>query len=73
MLSKIAFEALSGTISDLDSSRKEPEIIINPDAETERGIRVAFVKEQLTVTGEDTPMAMLLLSVMGRSLSSSER
>lgn len=32
---------------------------------TERGIRVAFVKEQLTFTGEDTPMATLLLSVMG--------
>lgn len=32
---------------------------------TERGIRVEFVKEQLTFTGEDTPMATLLLSVMG--------
>src|SRR4051794_9600326 len=32
---------------------------------TERGIRIAFVKEQLTFTGEDSPMATLLLSVMG--------
>ena len=32
---------------------------------TERGGQVAFVKEQLTFTGEDAPMATLLLSVMG--------
>lgn len=30
-----------------------------------RGVRVQFVKEQLTFTGEDTAMATLLLSVMG--------
>jgi DNA invertase Pin-like site-specific DNA recombinase len=28
-------------------------------------VRIAFVKEQLTFTGEDSPMASLLLSVMG--------
>ena len=32
---------------------------------TARGVRVQFVKEQLTFTGEDTAMATLLLSVMG--------
>lgn len=32
---------------------------------TERGVRVEFVKEGLTFTGEDSPMATLLLSVMG--------
>jgi DNA invertase Pin-like site-specific DNA recombinase len=32
---------------------------------TGRGIRVAFVKEGLTFTGEDAPMATLLLSVLG--------
>jgi len=32
---------------------------------TARGIRVEFVKEGLTFTGEDAPMATLLLSVMG--------
>jgi DNA invertase Pin-like site-specific DNA recombinase len=32
---------------------------------TARGVRVEFVKEGLIVTGEDTPMATLLLSVMG--------
>jgi len=32
---------------------------------TGRGVRVRFVKEQLTFTGEDTAMATLLLSVMG--------
>lgn len=32
---------------------------------TAKGVRVEFVKEQLTFTGEDSPMANLLLSVMG--------
>jgi len=32
---------------------------------TGEGVRVEFVKEQLTFTGEDSPMANLLLSVMG--------
>lgn len=32
---------------------------------TGRGVRVQFVKEQLTFTGEDTALATLLLSVMG--------
>ena len=32
---------------------------------TGRGVRVQFVKEQLTFTGDDTAMANLLLSVMG--------
>ena len=32
---------------------------------TARGVRVEFVKEGLTFTGEDTPMATFMLSVMG--------
>lgn len=32
---------------------------------TKRGICVEFVKERLTFTGDDTPMATLMLSVMG--------
>lgn len=32
---------------------------------TRRGIGIIFVKENLTFTGEDSPMANLLLSVMG--------
>ena len=32
---------------------------------TARGVRVQFIKEQLTFTGDDTAMATLLLSVMG--------
>ena len=32
---------------------------------TQRGVHVHFVKEKLTFTGEDSPMANLLLSVMG--------
>ncbi|MDQ0864817.1 DNA invertase Pin-like site-specific DNA recombinase [Arthrobacter globiformis] len=32
---------------------------------TRKGVRVEFVKESLVFTGEDSPMANLLLSVMG--------
>jgi DNA invertase Pin-like site-specific DNA recombinase len=32
---------------------------------TQRGVRIEFVKESLSFTGEDSPMANLLLSVMG--------
>lgn len=32
---------------------------------TKRGVCVQFIKESLTFTGEDSPMANLLLSVMG--------
>ena len=32
---------------------------------TERGIRIEFIKEHLMFTGEDSPMANLMLSVMG--------
>jgi DNA invertase Pin-like site-specific DNA recombinase len=32
---------------------------------TQRGVRIEFVKECLTFTGEDSPMANLMLSVMG--------
>src|SRR5258707_7892053 len=31
----------------------------------ERGVHIVFVKENLTFTGEDSPMSNLLLSVMG--------
>jgi DNA invertase Pin-like site-specific DNA recombinase len=33
--------------------------------QTKDGIRIEFIKESLTFTGEDSPMATLLLSVMG--------
>jgi DNA invertase Pin-like site-specific DNA recombinase len=32
---------------------------------TSKGVKVVFIKESLTFTGEDSPMANLLLSVMG--------
>jgi DNA invertase Pin-like site-specific DNA recombinase len=32
---------------------------------TRRGVRITFVKESLTFTGDDSPMAHLMLSVMG--------
>ena len=38
---------------------------------TQRGVRIEFLKEGLVFTGEDSPMANLMLSVMGPSLSSS--
>jgi DNA invertase Pin-like site-specific DNA recombinase len=38
---------------------------ISENQYTKRGIRIEFVKEGLHFTGEDSPMANLLLSVMG--------
>ncbi len=32
---------------------------------TKRGVRIEFINESLTFTGEDSPMANLMLSVMG--------
>jgi DNA invertase Pin-like site-specific DNA recombinase len=32
---------------------------------TARGVRIEFVKEHLSFTGDDSPMASLMLSVMG--------
>jgi DNA invertase Pin-like site-specific DNA recombinase len=32
---------------------------------TQKGVRIEFVKENLTFTGEDSPMSSLMLSVMG--------
>src|SRR3984957_3353200 len=32
---------------------------------TKRGVKIEFIKESLAFTGEDSPMATLLLSVMG--------
>ncbi|WP_250663206.1 recombinase family protein, partial [Escherichia coli] len=32
---------------------------------TQRGVHIEFVKEHLSFTGEDSPMANLMLSVMG--------
>jgi len=32
---------------------------------TEKGVRIDFVKENLSFTGEDSPMPKLMLSVMG--------
>ena len=34
-------------------------------SQTEKGIQIEFIKEGLTFSGEDSPMATLLLSVMG--------
>ena len=39
---------------------------------TGRGVRVEFVKEALTFTGEDSPIATLMLSIMG-AVASFER
>jgi hypothetical protein len=37
----------------------------SPQEQTRRGIHLQFVKENLTFTGEDSPMANLMLSVLG--------
>jgi DNA invertase Pin-like site-specific DNA recombinase len=34
-------------------------------AQTARGVRVEFIKESLTFTGEDAPMSQLMLSILG--------
>jgi DNA invertase Pin-like site-specific DNA recombinase len=34
-------------------------------SETSRGVRIQFIKENLMFTGEDSPMANLMLSVLG--------
>lgn len=34
-------------------------------SETKRGVRIQFIKENLLFTGEDSPMANLMLSVLG--------
>jgi DNA invertase Pin-like site-specific DNA recombinase len=39
---------------------------------TAKGVRIEFVKEHLTFTGEDSPTASLMLSVMG-AFAESER
>ena len=40
---------------------------------TGRGVRIEFIKEGLTFTGEDSPMANLMLSVMGAFSDYAER
>ncbi|SAL07465.1 invertase [Caballeronia calidae] len=40
---------------------------------TERGVSIEFTKECLTFTGEDSPMANLMLSVMGAFADDAER
>lgn len=42
------------------------------DSQTKRGVRIEFIKEGLTFSGEDSPMAKLLLTVMG-SIAEFER
>jgi DNA invertase Pin-like site-specific DNA recombinase len=40
-------------------------IIASPSDPLEHEVRINFLKEHLTFTGEDSPMAKLMLSVMG--------
>lgn len=35
------------------------------NTQTKRGVRIEFIKESITFSGKDSPMAQLLLSVMG--------
>src|SRR5258708_30627871 len=40
---------------------------------TERGVHIVFVKENLTFTGDDSPMSNLLLSVMMGALATADK
>jgi DNA invertase Pin-like site-specific DNA recombinase len=55
----IVFHSMDRLAGNLDDLRKLVKSL------TERGIRLEFVKESLAFTGEDSPMSVLLLSVMG--------
>jgi DNA invertase Pin-like site-specific DNA recombinase len=46
-------------------SRNLDDLRRNVQTLTGRGVRIEFVKEHLSFTGEDSPMANLMLSVMG--------
>jgi DNA invertase Pin-like site-specific DNA recombinase len=53
-------------------SRSLGDLIDTVKGLTQRGVNVQFIKEALTFTGDDNPMANLLLGVMG-SLAEWER
>jgi DNA invertase Pin-like site-specific DNA recombinase len=53
-------------------SRSLNDLITTVKALTAKGVKVQFLKESLTFTGEDNPMANLMLGVMG-SLAEWER
>ena len=51
-----SFDRLARNVDDLRRIVQE---------QTRRGVRLEFIKEKLTFTGQDSPMANLLLSVLG--------
>jgi len=55
----ILIHSMDRLARNLDDLRK----IVN--TQTKRGVRIEFIKEGLTFSGDDSPMAQLLLSVMG--------
>lgn len=55
----VIVHSLDRLARNLDDLRKIVNIL------TRKGIQVQFIKENLTFTGEDSPMSNLLLSVMG--------
>jgi len=54
-----AVRVTCGSTRNLDDLRRIVQTL------TSRGVRMEFVKEHLSFTGEDSPMANLMLSVMG--------
>ena len=56
---KVIVHSMDRLARNLDDLRQHVRIL------TAKGVKVVFVKESLTFTGEDSPMANLLLSVMG--------
>lgn len=59
MVTRLSCTAWIASHANLDDLRR---IVQNL---TGRGIRIEFVKENLTFTGDDSPMATLMLAVMG--------
>ena len=55
----VVFHSMDRLARNLDDLRRLVQLL------TRRGVRITFLKEHLTFTGEDTPMAQLMLSVMG--------
>lgn len=56
---KVVVHSLDRLARNLDDLRKTVNTL------TQKGVSVEFIKEGLTFTGEDSPMSVLLLSVMG--------
>ena len=65
-LLKFVREGDTVVVHSMDRLARNMEVgLCHPPVLTKRGVKIQFVKESLTFTGEDSPMSNLLLSVMG--------